>query len=612
MFDYVVNKYGADYCAAVSTFQIRKAKSAIKDSCRIMDIDDGDVIAKLIPMTHYDEEGDKMSDLSIKESLEVVPELREYHVIYPEMFAMAMKLEGLPRASSIHAAGTLIAKTPLHDLIPMIKKDGGELNATSFDLSQAEKMMLVKYDFLGLSTLDVIANVQEITGDIFDVEFDKYDDKRIWDLIGSRNTNGLFQIASRTYKDRMPRLSPKTIEELAACLALVRGPCISAGTDKSYMDIREGKSEIKLLHPVYDEAVKQTNGIMIYQEQLMECCKNFGLPLHEGYNLMKVSAKKKFDKIEEYRDEMNSLAMAINMPENIFEEIFQMIVDSGLYSFNKSHAVAYAIMCYMTAYYKLNYPKEYMAAELSNIYNAVAADKRKDRIAETVKECRRLGIKFVEPIIGKSKWKFTVENEVIRIGLCAISSFGEKAYDSLEYCLAQECEPTLEDIYEEVNKTTCNKKAFNALIFAGAFGDRTESYLKYCKLRDEEPQDVITFHKNLKINIYDDNREIEEGLLGYNYIHAITNQLAAIGYKKLNKRTKFECRALVTRIKKQRVKKTQEMMAFMTIETGDGALEVVVFSNVYEKYKKLLKKDALLIITAEKDDNENCKLIGAA
>ena len=609
MFDYTVNKYGADHCAAVSTFQIRKAKSAIKDACRIMDIDDGDAIAKLIPMTHYDEEGDKMTDLSIQESLEVVPELREYLAIYPDMFNMAIKLEGLPRASSIHAAGTLIAKTPLHDLVPMIKKDGSDLNATSFDLSQAEKMMLVKYDFLGLSTLDVIADVQEITGDIFDVEFDKYDDKRIWDLIGSRNTTGLFQIASKTYKDRMPRLKPKTIEELAACLALVRGPCISAGTDKLYMNIQENKAEVKYLHPVYDTATEETNGIMIYQEQLMECCKNFGLPLHEGYNLMKASSKKKFDKIESYKGDLSDLAESIKMPKEIFEEIFQMIVDSGLYSFNKSHAVAYAILCYMTAYYKVNYPLEYLAAELTNIYNSVAADKRKDRVMETVKECRRLGIKFSPIDIGKSKWKFTVEDDTIRIGLCAISSFGYKAYESLEYCLAQECEPELRDIFENINKTTCNKKAFNALIFAGAFGDRTEAYHKYCKLRDEEPQEEITFHKNLKIHIYDDDREIEEGLLGYNFIYSITNQLPSVGYKALKKRAIFECRALITRVSKQ--KSSSGPMAFMTIETGDGALEVVVFSNVYEKYKKLLKKDALLDIKAQKDDNEHCKLIGA-
>lgn len=268
MFDYVVNKYGADHCAAVSTVQIRKAKSAIKDAARILEIEEGEEIAKLIPMTHYDEEGDKMTDLSIKDSLMIVPELREYQEIYPDLFDMAIKIEGLPRASSIHAAGTLIAKTPLYDLVPMIKKDGSNLNATSFDLSQAEKMMLVKYDFLGLATLTVVDDVERETGFKFDIEFDKYDDKEVWDLIGSRNTTGLFQIASPTYKQRMSRLVPKTIEQLAACLALVRGPCISAKTDEKYMRILEGKEEIELIHPVYDEAVKDTNGIMIYQEQL--------------------------------------------------------------------------------------------------------------------------------------------------------------------------------------------------------------------------------------------------------------------------------------------------------------------------------------------------------
>ena len=268
MFDYVVNKYGADHCAAVSTFQMRKARSAIKDAARLLSIEEGDDIAKLIPMTYYDDEGDKLTDLSIEDSLKFVPELREYAEIYPKMFDMAIKMEGLPRASSIHAAGTLIAKTPLHDLIPMIKKDGSELNATSFDLSQAEKMMLVKYDFLGLATLEVLDEVKKETGYDFDIEFDKYDDENVWNLIGSRNTTALFQIASSIYKQRMSRLAPKTIEQLAACLALVRGPCISAKTDEKYMRILEGKEQVELIHPFYDEAVKDTFGIMIYQEQL--------------------------------------------------------------------------------------------------------------------------------------------------------------------------------------------------------------------------------------------------------------------------------------------------------------------------------------------------------
>ncbi len=610
MFDYTVNKYGEDHCAAVSTFQIRKAKSAIKDACRIMGIEDGDAIAKLIPMTYYDDDGDKMTDLSIEESLKAVEELREYQEIYPEMFEMAIKIEGLPRATSIHAAGTLIAKTPLHDLVPMIKKDDSNLNATSFDLSQAEKMMLVKYDFLGLSTLDVIATTQDNTNDIFNEEFNDYNDENIWNLIGSRNTTGLFQIASSTYKNRMARLAPKTIEELAACLALVRGPCISAKTDEKYMRIIEGKEEVELIHPVYDEATKDTYGIMIYQEQLMACCANFGLPLHEGYDLMKASAKKKMDKLASYEDKLWTLAQDKDMDRKTFDKIFKMIVDSGLYSFNKSHAVAYAVMCYMTAYYKYYYPIEYLCAEFTNIYTNVAADKRKERLQETVKECRRLGIKFKPVTVTNSKWEFLPEENCIRIGMCAISSFGHKAYESLDYCLAQEINPTLEDIFENVNKTTCNKKAFNALIFAGAFGDITENYNKYCKLREEEPQDLIVFHKNLKLNIYDDDREMEEGMLGYNYIHSITNELKPIGYKELRKKATFTTKALVTRVKKQR-DKNKNMMAFLTIETGDGAIDAVMFAKTYEKYKKYVKKDLLIDITGKKDNDDSCVILGA-
>lgn len=614
MFEYTVDTYGADHCSAVSTFQIRKAKSAIKDACRILGIDDGDAISKLIPMTYYNEEGDKKTDLSIEESLKVEPELREYQTIYPEMFDIAIKIEGLPRATSIHAAGTLISKTTLHDLVPLIrpKEENSILAATSFDLSQAEHMMLVKYDFLGLATLDVIAMVQEETGDIFDIEFDKFDNPDIWNLIGSRYTTSLFQIASNTYKQRMGRLKPKTIEELAACLALVRGPCISAKTDKLYMDILEGKADIKKIHPVYDEATKETLGIMIYQEQLMECCKNFGLPLHEGYNLMKASAKKKFDKIKKYRGDLYKLAKKIEMSDEIFEEIFQMIVDSGLYSFNKSHAVAYAILCYMTAYYKLKYPLEYMAAELTNVYHSGGdAKKRKEKVAETVKECRRLGIKFNPPEVGKSKWEFTVENDTIRIGLCAISSFGYKAYEALDYALAQECEPTLEDVYENVNKTNCNKRAFNALIFAGAFGeDRTAKYNEYCQLRKEEPSDDIVFSKTLSINIYEDDSEIEEKLLDFNYIHSKFNDLEPIGYKELKKKATFECEAIISRVTKKK-DKNKNTMAFLTLETGDGAIDSVVFANVYDKYKKFLKKDSYIKIKAIKDDNDNCRLLGA-
>lgn len=275
---------------------------------------------------------------------------------------------------------------------------------------------------------------------------------------------------------------------------------------------------------------------------------------------------------------------------------------------NKSHAVAYATLCYLTAYYKTYYPVEYLCAEFTNIYTNTASDKRKDKLIETIKECRRLGIKFKGPEVGKSKWKFTIEDNEIRIGLCAISSFGYKAYEALDYCLAQECNPTLEDVYENINKTTCNKKAFNALIFSGAFGDRSENYKKYCELREEEQVEEIVFHKNLRINIYEDDKDIEEKILGYNFVHSLANTLKPIGFNRIRNNSIFNTKAIITRVKKQR-DKNKKMMAFLTIETGDGAIDTVVFSNVYDKYKKFMKKDLLIDIKAKKSNNDDCILL---
>ena len=288
MFKYVIDKYGIDHCAAVSTFTMRKAKSAIRDVCRLLEIDleTADKIAKLIPTVYYlddDSEEDKLVDLSIEEALEHVEELREYQNIYPEMFNIAMKLEGLESAASIHAAGTLITKDPVLETMPMIRQYKKELQATALELKACESVKGIKYDFLGLNTLDILIYCKELTGVDFDMEFDPCDDENIWNLISSNKTTGLFQIGTDTYKKRMPRLAPKTISELAACLALVRGPCISAGTDEVYMKIQEGVEDIHLIHPYYDNATKDTNGALIFQEQLMQVCINMGMSIEDGF-----------------------------------------------------------------------------------------------------------------------------------------------------------------------------------------------------------------------------------------------------------------------------------------------------------------------------------------
>ena len=599
MFKYVIDKYGIDHCAAVSTFTMRKAKSAIRDVCRLLEIDlkTADNIAKLIPTVYYlddDSEEDKLVDLSIAEALEHVPEFKEYQNIYPELFEIAQKLEGLESSTSIHAAGTLITKDPVIESMPMIRQAKKELQATALELRACESVKGIKYDFLGLNTLDVLIYCQQLSGDIFDMEFDPCDDPNVWDLISSNKTTGLFQIGTDTYKKRMPRLAPKTIQELAACLALVRGPCISAGTDEVYMRIQEGKDEIHLIHPYYDDATKDTNGALIFQEQLMQVCINMGMSIEDGFKTMKFAAKKKFDKLKEAKDKLyNNVKGTIS--DEAFEQIFKIIVDAGKYLFNQSHAVAYAMVGYATAYYKTYYTKEFIASTLSYIYiNGGDKNKRNDKLTEIYKDARREGIKFLPPDITKSSWKFTIEGDAIRIGLCAISSFSDIAYGEIqEKCLPWEDRDILEQIIEKVEKRKCGKRALVPLILSGAVGDRVENYNKYCEIRKEEPQSEIYIHNTLSIDLYDSDINVETSLLEIPYTSNPTNDFTPIGIDKVKINKEFTIQSYVTRVKPHKTK-TKETMAFLTFDTGDGEIEVVAFGDVYKAYKKQIKKGSII------------------
>ena len=446
-----------------------------------------------------------------------------------------------------------------------------------------------------MNTLDIIIYCQELTGDIFDMEFDPCDDENVWDLISSNKTTGLFQIGTDTYKKRMPRLAPKTISELAACLALVRGPCISSGSDEVYMRIQEGVENVELIHPYYDDATKDTNGVMIFQEQLMNVCVNMGTSIERGFQIMKFSSKKKFDKLKEAEEELRALTKD-SMTEEQFKRVFTMIVDSGKYAFNSSHAVAYAMVGYTTAYYKCHYPKEFIASTLSYIYiNGGDAKKRHDKLQEVFKDARRIGIKFLPPNIKKSSWKFTIEGDAIRIGLCAIASFSEAAYNEIiEKCMPFDdfIEP-IEQIMDAVDKRKCGKRAMIPLILSGALGDRCECYNTFCTIRKEEPQSELFIHNKLTIDLYADDMEVEAALLEIPYTNYPANAFESIGIDDKEPYVDFTVQAYITRVKQHKTK-TQEQMAFLTFDTGDGEIELIAFANIYKQYKRFLKKNKIV------------------
>lgn len=609
MFDYAIEKHGQDHCALVSTVGLRKAKAALRDVARVFSIplEVADQAAKLIPVAHYDEEGNKATDLSISDSLKVVPELKKMQEEYPEWFDMAMKLEDLPRISSVHAAGTLVAPVNLMDHIPLRQKsEESSIFATSLHLGDAETAGMIKFDFLGLATLSVIDNTQREVGFEFDFDNDElYQDEAVWNLIGSKYTTTLFQIGSKTYKDRMCRLQPKTIQELAACLALVRGPCISSKADQVYMEIVEGKREVELIHDFYDRATAETNGILLYQEQLMNIAVNFGFSLEESFKLMKAVAKKKLDKIAEYEEGFRALALERNVPEEATSRIWQIILDAGLYCFNQSHAIAYALLCYQSAYLKTYFPLNYMANSLTNAYE------RKEEIEETVAECRRLGIKFSGLDYNTSNWSFCVDetkDKTINIGLCAIKGFGDKAAIAL---MTNRPYQNLEEVLEKVPKRELSKRAIVPAIFAGLFDsiipDREKMYHYYCELRNEEPLTTIKLAKE-SMDTNETLQNIETFILGCPLTSSPVNSFEPIGFENLRKGTIFTTQAVVSRVKKLK-DRNQNLMAFLTLETGDGIIDGIVFSNHYKAYRSFYKKGLMINVKAKKEKEGSCMIL---
>ncbi len=612
MFDYTIKKYGYDNCAQVSAFGYRKAKAALRDIARVFDIENeiADAAAKLIPISHYDEEGNKAVDLSIADSIEIVPELKNMYKQYPDWFDMAMRLEDLPKVSSIHAAGTLVAPIKLGDSIPLRKKsskkadDDESLNisATSLNLKDAEMAGFVKYDFLALSTLSIIQNTQEQVGFKFDFDDEAaLSDPKVWALIGSKNTTTLFQIGSKTYKDRMFRLAPKTIDQLAACLALVRGPCIQSKADEKYMQIIEGTQEVELIHPFYDEATKNTNGILLYQEDLMKIAVNFGFSLEDSFVLMKAVAKKKKDKIQKFKAEFIQKAIERNVSQDVQERVWKIIEDAGLYLFNASHAVAYALLTYQTAYLKTYFPLEYMANALTNAY------KRKEEIEETVQECRRLGIKFNTLDYNTSLYEFTVNkiyDNMLNIGMCAIKNFGKKASDVL---IANRPYESFEDLMERIPKKDFNKRVMVPGIYAGLFNslDTPENIHKlYSELRKEEPNYIMKVGKD-SLSLQETENKVETFILSAPLLTSPVNDFVSIGFDEMRNRQSFSIKGVINRVKKIKDRNGNQI-AFLSLETGDGIIDATIFSNEYCKYKKMIKKGSMYTFQARKDKENSC------
>ena len=614
--DYVIEKYGKEHTALVGTFGIRKAKDAIHAAGRLLgiDLDIINNICKAAPFKVTDDAGEEVKSPTIEQMLDASKKFKSFQAQYPELFKTAIDMESFPKSVGIHAAGIVISPGNILEKMPVRVDKASGRYVSMIDKNFIENIA-IKYDFLSLATAAVVDQTIQDAGITLDWnDDDLYHDKNVWKAIGSPNTTGMFQISSALYRQRMPRLHPTTLQEMAACLALIRGPCISAGTDETYMDIVEGKHGIVSVDPRYDAVTKDTNGICIYQEEIMQLGVAYGMSLQEADALRKAISKKKTDKIKAMQSLFHDKAAASGTSEATIKELWKIIKDAGKYSFNAAHAMSYGILTYVSAWLKVHYPLEFMANTLTNAYES---NKDTKRIEEMVEECQRIGIQFLPVHANNSEWRFKVEDGKIRIGLCAIKAFGKVAADELKSLGIIDNFSTVIDQYTEKG-TKLNKKALTVLIFVGAFDyldmDRQEMVYEMLEAKATqkarkagiELPDKFTVCAGCSLSPEDLQSDIETKLLKVNYLYRPGAELEPIHFASKPDGTRFNGTVQISSVKHVTDKRGQEM-AFVSLAASDSRFEGIIFGSTYAKIDASnVQKGKKIYITAKKDREDSC------
>ena len=458
---YVRQKYG--HVAQIITYNTLKAKAAFRDVARVFEMTpaDADQIAKKIPDT---------LGITLSEALEAEPALKDRcrrEPVVQEIFDHAMRLEGLSRNAGVHAAGVVIADEPLENLLPLYRPSDGADDITQWDGPTCEKMGLLKMDFLGLRTLSTLQRARELVvragGPDMDPGEVPLDDDRVFELFRDGRTEGIFQFESGGMQNLLRKMRPDRIEDLIAANAMYRpGPMELIPT---YCSRKSGAEPVPSVHPLVDDILAETYGIMVYQEQVMQVLNRLGkLPLNTALTLIKAISKKREDKIAAERPNFLAGAGDNGIGAADAEKLFQLILRFAGYGFNKAHSTRYAIVAYQTAWFKVHYPRQFMAALLT--YESSDTDK----VVEYMAEAQRMGIRMGPPDINASGSDFTVDGESIRFGLAAVKGVGVKAVESI--IAAREVCRRFESLYhfcENVDLRSVNRATVEALIKCGAF-----------------------------------------------------------------------------------------------------------------------------------------------
>jgi len=459
---YVADKYGYNNVAQIATFGSLKARGVVRDVCRVFDIPipEADAIAKLIP------EGPKVTlDSALEEEPRLV-DLINTSVDYKEMYETARGLEGLHRHTGVHAAGVVISEKPLWHLTPILVNDGALVSQYAKD--EVEDVGLVKFDFLGLKTLTVIdeavklVNVNREEGEKLDIADISLNDNAVYELISSGETNGVFQMESGGFQKVLKQLKPDRFEDIILAVAIYRpGPMQYIPT---CVERKHGREMMDFADPVLEPILGDTYGLIVYQEQLMQIAVEMGgMTMGQADTLRKGMAKKKEKLMNEMLGILREGALAKGYQKDIVNKIIEDMVTFASYGFNKSHAAAYGLISYQTAYMKAHHPLEFLAATLTCDMEST------EKVVKFVQEAKQLKFEVRPPSVMHSRWEFTVEDNAIRFGMGAVKGLGEKAVEAIVEAREEAPYTSLYNFCETVDLSCVNKKAVEALIKCGAF-----------------------------------------------------------------------------------------------------------------------------------------------
>ena len=653
--DYVTRKYGKDCVAQIVTFGTLAARGVIRDVGRVMDLPYAyvDSIAKMIPQE---------LGITIDKALQMNPELRKLYEsdeTVTHLIDMAKRLEGLPRHCSMHAAGVVICQKPVEEYVPLSRAADGTIT-TQFIMTTLEELGLLKMDFLGLRTLTVIQNaVQLARKKQPDLQIDKidYDDKAVLDYIGTGKTEGIFQLESGGMKNFMKELQPHSLEDVIAGISLYRpGPMDFI---PQYIRGKNDRSSITYDCPQLEPILAPTYGCIVYQEQVMQIVRDLaGYTLGRSDLLRRAMSKKKAAVMEKerktfvYGDEETGVPGCIKngIDEQTANKIYDEMIDFAKYAFNKSHAAAYAVVSYQTAWLKYYYPVEYMAALMTSVID------NPTKVAEYIYVCRQMGIRILPPDINKGEADFSVDGGDIRYGLAAIKSIGRPAIRALVNDRKELGEfRNLEDFITRISsRELMNKRLVENLIKAGALdvlgGTRKQFMSIYIQIVDHMQQekknsmvgqmslfDVVSEEQKeeFQIRMPDVGEYTKENLLGFEkevlgvyvsghplepyeeewrkVISATTADFQVdpeVGYTKVRDGAREIIGGIIVE-KTVKHTKTNQMMAFLTVEDLFGTVEVVVFPRDYEKYRQYLEEDNKIFVKGRvsEEDDKASKLI---